>query len=181
VADPVLTTARLTLRPLAYADLPALFAAIDASRSALEAWLPWAEGVRSPDDLRVFVDRTMRENADGAGHRAFFDAGMLAGHISLESVDHGNRAAELGYWIRTDRAGRGLTTEAARALLAWGFRHLDLHRVTAYTDAANAASARVLDKCGFRREGLVRQRTRAPGGWRDDVLHGLLRGELRDR
>jgi ribosomal-protein-alanine N-acetyltransferase len=93
-------------------------------------------------------------------------------------VDAANRCAELGYWVRTDRAGRGYATEAARGLLAWGFRHLDLHRVTAFTDVDNAASARVLEKCGFTREGVVRERVRAPGGWRDHALYGMIAGEL---
>ena len=177
--DPTLRTTRLVLRPLAYADVPALFEAIDSSRAYLAAWLPWEHDIRSPDDLRVFVDRTLRMNADGEAHRALFEPdGRLAGHASIESAVAAQRSAELGYWVRADRAGRGYATEAVRALLEWGFRHLGLHRVAAFADVANAASRRVLEKTGFREEGVVRHRTRHSDGWRDHVLYGLLEGEL---
>ncbi|MCE9582927.1 MAG: GNAT family N-acetyltransferase, partial [Planctomycetes bacterium] len=133
--DVEIRTPRLVLRPLTFADVPALFDAIDASRQFLERWLPWAEAVRAHGDLRVFIDRCQRRNAEGEAHRGIFEPdGRLAGHISLEDAVPARRAAELGYWVRQDRAGRGFTTEAARALLAWGFRNLDLHRVTAYAD-----------------------------------------------
>lgn len=168
------------LRPLGYADIPALYEAIEASRAHLGAWLPWERDIRTQDDLRVFVDRTIRKNADGEGHRGIFEPdGRIAGHASIESANAAQRSAELGYWVRADRAGRGYATEAVRALLEWGFRHLGLHRVTAFADAANAASRRVLEKAGFREEGVVRHRVPQDGGWRDHVMYGLLEDEVR--
>lgn len=176
--DPTLRTARLVMRPLGYADVPALFEAIDSSRDYLAAWLPWERDIRTPDDLRVFVDRTIRMNADGEAHRALFEPdGRLAGHASIESANPAQRSAELGYWVRADRAGRGYATEAVRALLEWGFRHLGLHRVSAFADVVNAASRRVLEKAGFRLEGVVRHRIQSGGAWKDHAMYGLIQGE----
>ncbi len=175
-----IATPRLLLRPLSFADVPALFAAIDASRQYLARRMPWADAVRGEADLRVFVDRCQRKNGEGEAHRGIFEAdGRLAGHMSVEEPVPARRAAEFGYWIREDRAGRGFATEAAKALLGWAFRNLDLHRVTAYADTDNAPSARVLEKCGFVREGVVRHRVAVGDAWRDQALFGLLAGELK--
>ncbi|MEK7467494.1 MAG: GNAT family protein [Planctomycetota bacterium] len=178
--DVTIVTPRLVLRPLTFADVPALFDAIDASRQFLTLRLPWAESVRGHADLRVFVDKCQRRNGEGEAHRGIFETdGRLAGHMSVEELVPARRSAELGYWIREDRTGKGFATEAARALLAWAFRNLELHRVTAYVDTDNPASARVLEKCGFTREGVFRHRMQAGEGWRDQAVFGVLEGELK--
>ena len=178
--DPSVTTPRLLLRPLLFSDVPALFDAIDASRQFLARRLPWADSVRGHADLRVFVDRCQRRNAEGEAHRGIFEPdGRLVGHMSIEDLVPARHAAELGYWIREDRAGKGYATESAKALLIWGFRNLELHRITAYVDTDNPASSRVLEKCGFTREGVFRHRMQAGDAWRDQAVFGLLEGELR--
>ena len=175
--DPSISTSRLLLRPLSFSDVPALFDAIESSRAHLERWLPWASAVKGHGDLRIFVDRCQRQNSDGAAHRGIFEPdGRLAGHMSIEDLVAANRAAEFGYWIRADRAGRGYATEAAQAILPWGFRNLDLHRVSAYVDVENAPSAHVLEKCGFAREGIVRHRVHDGVSWRDHFIFGLIDG-----
>ncbi|KAF0242110.1 MAG: ribosomal-protein-alanine [Planctomycetota bacterium] len=178
--DVVIHTERLLLRPLTFADVPLLFDAIDSSRQFLSRRLPWAESVRGHADLRVFVDKCQRRNGEGEAHRGIFEPdGRLAGHMSIEECVPARRSGELGYWIREDRAGKGYATEAARALLAWGFRQLELHRVTAYVDTDNPTSARVLEKCGFTREGVFRHRMQAGDDWRDQAVFGVLEGELK--
>ncbi|MCC6738814.1 MAG: GNAT family N-acetyltransferase [Planctomycetia bacterium] len=173
-------TPRLVLRPLTFADVPALFEAVDSSRSFLSRFLDWVDSVRGEADLRVFVDRCQRKEGEGEAHRGLFEPdGRLAGHMSVKDAVPSRKAAELGYWVREDRAGRGYATEAARALLAWSFRNLDLHRVTAFADTFNPASARVLEKCGFAREGVVRHRILHGDAWRDHAMFGLLAGELK--
>jgi ribosomal-protein-alanine N-acetyltransferase len=78
--------------------------------------------------------------------------GELVGDCSLFFADeHG--AWELAYGLRRDRWGRGYTTEAARACVGHGFGELGLQRIVADVDPANAASVRVLEKCGFTRVG----------------------------
>lgn len=177
---PEIRTPRLLLRPLTFADVPALFEAIDSSRAFLARHLDWVDSVRNESELRTFVDRCQRMNGSGEAHRGLFEPdGRLAGHMSVEDAVPSRRVAELGYWVREDRAGRGYATEAARALLAWAFRNLDLHRVTAFADVSNPSSARVLEKCGFTREGVVRHRILHRDDWRDHAMFGLLAGELK--
>jgi len=86
------------------------------------------------------------------------ESGMVLGIAGLNRK--GADEAELHYWIRTDHAGRGLTTEACRALVAWGRDGLRLQRLTLWAGRDNHASRRVAEKLGFVHIG--------PLGWRPD-------------
>ena len=85
--------------------------------------------------------------------------------------------AEVWYVLREASWGRGLMTEAAGAVVDHGFRDLALHRIWASCLPENPASARVLEKLGFRREGVLRENLRIQGEWRDSYLYGLLADE----
>lgn len=81
---------------------------------------------------------------------------------------------EVWYLLRPSLWGRGLVTEAVRALVAHGFSELELHRIWASCLPENPGSARVLEKLGFRREGLLRRNLRIHGEWRDSYLYAVL-------
>lgn len=87
--------------------------------------------------------------------------------------------AEIGYTLAPERQGHGYATEAVRAVLDHLFRVRGLHRVSAECDARNIASARLLERLGFTREGLLRQQTWIKGEWTDDLRYGLLAEEWR--
>jgi [ribosomal protein S5]-alanine N-acetyltransferase len=84
---------------------------------------------------------------------------------------------ELWYLLDPAAWGRGLAAEAAHALVEYAFRQLALHRVWASCLPENPASGRVLEKLGFRREGLLRQNLRIHGQWRDSYLYAILAAE----
>lgn len=85
--------------------------------------------------------------------------------------------AEIGYTLAPRRQGHGYATEAVRAVLDHLFRVRGLHKVSAECDARNVASARVLERLGFTREGLLRRHTWTKDEWTDDLIYGLLRTE----
>lgn len=91
------------------------------------------------------------------------------------SMDH----AELGYWMGVDFWNRGYCTEAARAIVDWGFRECSLHRIFAHHMTKNPASGRVMEKLGMRREGLLREHIKKGDEHRDVVIYSVLRGEWR--
>ncbi len=84
------------------------------------------------------------------------------------------RLAEIGFTLRPEYQGHGYATEGARALLGYLFGARGKHRVTARCDARNAASVRVLERLGMRREGHLRESTWAKGEWTDDLLYAML-------
>ena len=83
----------------------------------------------------------------------------------------------MGYVFRRDAWGNGYATEAAKALAASGFGQLGMHRIYAHCDVDNVASARVLEKAGMQREGLLRQHMLIRGRWRDSYLYAALEDE----
>ncbi len=102
--------------------------------------------------------------------------GSVIGTVNLEQ-DAENRTAMLGYAIGRDFWGKGLTPEAARAVIDWGFEAFGLAKIWASTDARHERSWRVMEKLGMRREGLLRGHNLARGERHDSVQYGLLREE----
>ena len=79
--------------------------------------------------------------------------------------------------LRPAYQGRGIGTEAQRLLVAYLFEHTRVHRIEAFTDAANHAEQRALEKAGFRREGVIREAQWRGGSWHDQVLYSILRSD----
>ena len=105
-------------------------------------------------------------------------ASDLVGIVRLGITSFELREADLGYGLRRDAWGRGLATESAALVVDFGFRTLGLHRIVAYHDPENDASARVLARLGMQTEGRLRDNTRSQsGGWRDCVVAAVLEHE----
>jgi [ribosomal protein S5]-alanine N-acetyltransferase len=107
-------------------------------------------------------------------HFAIEVYGEAAGGIGLElGSDIERRSAEMGYWLGQDFWGRGITTAAIRALTGYGFETLDLTRIFAVPFASSSASIRVLEKCGFLREGTMRRSAVKEDVVIDQVLYAM--------
>jgi [ribosomal protein S5]-alanine N-acetyltransferase len=103
--------------------------------------------------------------------------GNLVGAVGLRDIDVEHSQAEMGFWVAVEWWGQGYATEAARAVVAFGFEQLGLNRIYAHYMVRNPASGRVLTRIGMKQEGLLRQRVRKWGVFEDVVLMALLRAE----
>jgi RimJ/RimL family protein N-acetyltransferase len=101
----------------------------------------------------------------------------LVGTAGLRNIDREHSQAEMGFWIAVDCWGRGYATEAAQALLHFGFESLNLNRIYAHYMLRNPASGRVLEKVGMKREGVLRERVRKWGVFEDVAALAVLRKE----
>lgn len=174
---PTLRTARLLLRPFTPADTDAIFA-LQSNAHVLRYWdsPPWTERARA--ERFVAVCRQME--AEGTGARLAIERAADAAFIGWCCMMNWNpdyRSATMGYCLSDAAWGQGFATEAAGALLQWAFDTLDLNRMQAETDTRNAASARVLEKLGFTREGTQREDCIVDGEVSDTWVYGLLRRE----
>lgn len=174
---PTLHTARLRLRPFEDADADDLFA-LHSSAHVLRYWdsPPWSSRDRA--DRFIAACRHMAE--DGTGARLAVDRvadGAFIGWCGLIQWNPVHRSASLGYCYADAAWGHGYATEAARAVLRWAFETLDLNRVQAETDTRNVASARVLEKLEFVREGTLREDCVVDGDVSDSWVYGLIRRE----
>jgi RimJ/RimL family protein N-acetyltransferase len=139
----------LLLEPVGPGHAARIFDIVVASRPELLPWMPWA---RTPT-LEGTLAMTQRDERAWQDDRVY--QFVLVDKASLEVLgvaglnrDAGD-AAELHYWIRSDRAGRGLTTEACHASVDWARGELQLTRLTLWAGRDNAASRRVAAKVGF--------------------------------
>ena len=175
--DVTLQTPRLTLRPMAPADLDAIFAMrSDPVVQRYGSHPPWTDRQTAVD----YIQRNVEEMAAGT-HSQFAierrEDGVVVGTCTLYALDTQCRRADLGYVLLPVHWGHGYATEANTALLDWGFEHLDLNRVEGDIDPRNTASARALERLGFVREGHVRERWIVGGEVSDSWIYGLLRAD----
>lgn len=169
-----ITTERLVLEPIGPGHADAMWSSTEASIEELRRWMLWAVDA-TRQGTETFAAEAEREWEQGTGfHFSMLQDGDLVGALGLEVRAPINRIGEIGYWVRSDRAGEGLATEAAGAVVAFGFQIVGLYRIELRAGVGNAASQRVAEKLGFRREGTLRKG--CPGGPEpyDCHLFGLL-------
>jgi aminoglycoside 6'-N-acetyltransferase len=177
IADVTLTTARLVVRRFRPADAEAL--AAYRSDPAVARYQSWQTPLSTEDAaelIRVFQagDPTSPGWFQYAIARGEDD--VVIGDVGVNRHDNGMQA-EIGFTLARSSWRRGYAYEAASRVLDQLFRVDGLLRVSADCDARNQASARLLDRLGFRREGLRRAHTWIKGEWTDDLLFGLLADE----
>lgn len=158
-------------------DVDRITEAVQASLTEVGAWMAWAHPGYDRRGCATWLCAVWTAWDKGTAWEFVIEDGDdLLGLVGLNGVD-GERCANLGYWVRTDRTGRGVCTAAAGAVVRFAFEDAGLRRLRLFHAAGNAASARVAEKLGFRREGLERGRMMLHDVAHDAVTYGLLREE----
>lgn len=172
--SPVIETERLILRPLTIEDAEALLA-IFSDPEVMKYWntAPWS----SIEDALKFIKESneamlCQESLTLGIHLK--PTGDLIGKCMLFSYVKESKRAEIGFGLSRLYWGNGYVSEAGRALIEYGFNTLGLRRIEAEIDPENQSSAKVLEKLGFSREGLLRQRWEINGIVSDSALYGML-------
>jgi ribosomal-protein-alanine N-acetyltransferase len=170
----------IRIRPLELDDAPALLDLRLRNRAHLEPWEP----ARDPRFYTLAAQEealraTLQDRDEGrALPFGILHDGELVGGVNLSVIVRGVfENAYLGYWIDAAHGGRGFTTDAVRLTVAHAFERAALHRVQAAVIPRNGASIRVLQKLGFREEGLALRYLRINGRWEDHVLFAVTREE----
>jgi RimJ/RimL family protein N-acetyltransferase len=105
--------------------------------------------------------------------------GQIIGACSIHIDSPKNRAGNIGYYLSQDFWSQGYGTETAQALIKFGFRQLNLHRISATCDTENMSSVRILEKLGLRRENHLYKHLWQKGRWRDSFIYAILEEEFR--
>ncbi len=179
-------TERMTLRLPAHPDWFAWTALRRDSAAFLTPWEPvWSEDHLS---RKAFTSRVYwAQRAEGQGTALPLmmirrSDNALLGAITLDNIRRGPaQAGTLGYWIGAPFARQGLMREAILAVTHHAFTALDLSRIEAACLPENTASRGVLEKCGFKYEGVAQSYLQINGRWRNHVLYANLRGDRRGR
>lgn len=173
-----LVTDRLVLREFVEADWPTVLAYQRDCRYL--RYYPWTD--RTPDDARAFVGMFLDWQRETPRRRfqlaiTLEEGGALIGNCGIRRKLDNDWQVDIGYELNPAHWGRGYATEAARAMVNFGFGQLALERISSWCIADNTASARVLERLAFRQEGRLRRNEYFKGRWWDTLLFALLRDE----
>jgi ribosomal-protein-alanine N-acetyltransferase len=174
-----IVTERLVLRRYTHDDIPDVLAlarqhsvagkfsqTIQATEEGVRAYIDWQNSSQPFERDKVF-ELAIERREDG----------KVIGLVGMIREDPGQ--AEIGWAIGVEHRGQGYATEAARALMDYGFTSLGLHRIHADASTDNIASWRIMERLGMRREGLLRQAVYEGGKWLDRYIYGMLADEWR--
>jgi ribosomal-protein-alanine N-acetyltransferase len=153
---PMLETDRLTLRALTPADRAAVFALFADPRVAVPTHIAPFEVIEHADEEIAFFARRFAAKGGIRWGLTLKGDDTIIGTAGFPSIDAEKYRAEIGYNLAYAHWGRGLASEAVRALVGLGFAQLNLHRIEATTNLDNTRSMRVLAKVGFTEEGILR-------------------------
>lgn len=175
---PVLQTDRLILRPLRRKDAADIFSyASDPEVSRYVLWDPH----RSVSETRSYIRYILalyRRGLPSSWAVVHRETGRVIGTIGFMWYSEANSSAEVGYSFSREFWNMGIATEALREVISSAFGSLPLNRLEAQHDIRNTASGRVMEKCGMRREGILRQRVKNKNEYIDTVLWSVLRSDL---
>lgn len=174
---PVLQGRGVRLRQLTQADAADLFDVFSDPR-VMRYWS--REPFRQLDEARQLIediDAGWRSDALYQWGIEPDGAGRVVGTTTLFQLSMAHRRGEIGFALGSAWWGRGLARAALECLIGYAFDALDLGRLEADVDPRNAASLDLLERLGFQREGLLRERYRVGGELQDSVILGLLRAE----
>lgn len=178
---PVLTTARLRLRPVRESDIDDLFTLFSDPR-VTEVWShePWTSRQQAEALYQAIIS--------GAESHGLYqwaittkEIDRLIGSCSLRAIDPVHRSTMIGYALMPAHQGKGYAREAAGALIEHAFTKLNVHRIGADLEPDNAGSRKVLDAYGFQVEGRLRDTYWLNGRWYDSLIMSLLEPEWRAR
>ena len=174
---PRLEGSRIRLRPLRGDDAAALYA-LHSDPQVMRYWsrTAWTDHAESISHLERMAQ------AERVGDIPWAIAGreddVLIGSLSVFQIVPEHARCMFGYALQSASWGQGLALEATRLGLAYAFSALGLERVEADIDPANQPSRRLVERLGFKQEGLLRHRWKVDGVWSDTVWYGLLREEF---
>ena len=170
------------LRPPQMADYGEWAALREKSRGFLVPWEPtWPTDDLTRGSFRRRLKRYAEDQRTDQAYAFFIfrkDDDVLVGGLTLANVRRGvAQAGSLGYWLGEPYIRRGYMTAAVNALVPFSFATLKLHRLEAACIPTNVASIRLLEKCGFKREGHAREYLCINGVWQDHLLYARLAGD----
>lgn len=174
---PVLESDCIRLRGIQETDIDALFALF----SNPQVMRYWSRGPMSVQQEAIDYANTIVEGFEKRELLnwiiADIESDQMIGTCTLYEINPQHARAGLGYALMPEFWGKGLAHEAASLAISYGFLELGLHRIEADTEPNNLRSNKVLERLGFQREGLLRERFVHPDGIQDSLIFGILKPE----
>jgi ribosomal-protein-serine acetyltransferase len=169
---------RLELRLYEQYHAEEVYRVTEANRAHISTWLPWVDDVKSIDDTRAFITRSLEQFGRSDGFSCgIWEDNVYVGGLGFIRIVQINKQTEIGYWLAENAQGRGIMTMACRALIDHAFDTLKLNKVEIRCAAGNHRSRAVPKRLGFVEEGTLRQIIPIRGTYHDSVVYGMLASE----
>ena len=179
-------TERMTLRLPLHEDYRHWAGLREASAAFLQPWEPaWSSDHLTRKSFSARVYWAQRASSEESALPLFLirrEDQRLLGAVTLDNIRRGPaQAGTIGYWIGQPYARNGYMREAVVALIHYAFTRLDLSRIESACLPENTASRGLLEKCGYKYEGVAQSYLQINGRWRNHVLYANLRSDRRGR
>lgn len=175
---------KIELQLLSLEHRDGLFGLVDANRAYLREWLPWLDMNRSANDTESFIRSVIaqRESGKGPQYAVFYET-SICGVCGFHPIDASNNIGSIGYWLGESYSGKGIMTQAVKALLEVGFHEYHLNRLEIACAMDNHRSRAIPERLKFELEGVLREREYLYGKYVDIVIYSMLASEyaLNDR
>jgi ribosomal-protein-alanine N-acetyltransferase len=178
---PTLRDGEVIVRPIRARDAKALERVLLENRAWLRRWEATYPGGGTVIDARASIRNLLAHARSGTALPFLIEVdGAIVGQMNVSSITHGSlSSASIGYWVAQGAAGRGITPTAVALATDYCFRTLRLHRIEICIRPENGPSLRVVEKLGFRYEGLRRRFIHIDGAWCDHFAFALVAEEVR--
>ena len=171
----------ILVRPLELTDEQSVFEAVRESIPEVSPWLAWCHADYSIEETREFL-RSRADKSQGDEWYSFgvFDRNenRFLGGVGLNFINRVHQFGNLGYWVRTSAAGKGVASKASRLVARFGFEELRLNRIEILAAVSNIGSQRVAEKIGAVREAVLRKRLLIGSAPHDAVMFSLVEEDL---
>jgi len=167
----------IRIRPYRLDDAAVIWQAVRESMKELQPWMPWCHPGYAIDETRSWLSTQVQAFQQRAAFEFAIttEDGTYLGGCGLNQIDSLNQRANLGYWVRSSAASKGVATAAAILTRNWGFANTDLVRIEILVAVGNVASRRVAEKSGAVYEGTLRTRLIVHGRRHDAAMYSFIR------
>ncbi len=176
---PDLSTERLLLRRMTMKDAQDVFEYSRDPEVARHVLWSAQKHISEAKDYIRYMTKRYRDDLPSSWGIIDKASGRLVGTIGYMAFSEENASVEVGYSLAHWLWGKGLMTEALRAVIDYTFDAMDVNRIEAQHEIDNPSSGRVMEKCGMVKEGVLRQRLYNKGEFKDVALYSILRGDKR--
>lgn len=169
---------KLSLKLRNAEDAEAMFLVSDKNRGHLRPWFPWVDVTLTAEDTKKYLLGELEkfEKKESADFGIWYEEQWI-GSMGFHTINNTHQWAEIGYWIAKDYEGKGIMTECVKAVIAYGFNTLNLHRIQIKCDSRNKRSEAIPKRLGFSFEGRTRESRKNEEGFSDGLTFGLLKEE----
>ncbi len=169
---------KIELERLKYSHAFQVFQAIDTNRDFLKTWLPFVQDTETQEDTEAFVRSvTSRPTSERDEVFVIWYEGHFAGLIGYKDTDRVNLKTEIGYWLIKRMTGKGIITQATKALVDFAFSNLGMNRIIIRCGVGNDKSAAIPRRLGFSCEGTEREGEKHHNKYIDLEIYSYLKRE----